>query len=92
MCFSYVLGSHKQCSRISGSAHGLHTAIVLSIQRLVASGDSKLVVNQVMKALACRDSKMEAYRGRKLKAKFDAMELRHISSEEKTRKSTALQG
>lgn len=60
--------------------HELRTAITLGVRRLVALGDSELVVNQVMKALACRDPKMEAYCSevRKLKSKFDGMELRHI--------------
>ena len=49
-------------------------------RRLVASGDSELVVEQVMKASACHDHKMEAYCAevRKLEAKFDGLELCHI--------------
>ena len=60
--------------------HGLRTTITLRVRRLVALGDSELVVGQVMKASVCRDRKMEAYyaKVRKLEAKFDGLELRHI--------------
>jgi hypothetical protein len=48
--------------------------------RLVASGDSELVIRQVMKGSACHDHKVEAYCAevRKLEAKFDELELRQI--------------
>ena len=48
--------------------------------RLVSSRDSELVIRQVMKASAYRDHMMEAYYAevRKLEAKFDGLELRHI--------------
>jgi ribonuclease HI len=60
--------------------HWLHTTITLGVRRLVTSGDSELVIGQVMKASACRDHKMEAYCAevRKLEAKFDGLKLRHI--------------
>jgi ribonuclease HI len=60
--------------------HGMRTAVTLRVRRLVASGDSKLVIGQVMKASVCHDHKMEAYciEVRKLEAKFDGLELRHI--------------
>ena len=60
--------------------HGLRTTVTLRVRRLVASGDSELVIGQVMKASACYNHKMEAYYAevRKLEAKFDGLELRLI--------------
>jgi ribonuclease HI len=60
--------------------HGLRTVVTLGVKRLVALGDSELVIRQVMKAIACRDHKMEAYctEVRKFKAKFNELKLRHI--------------
>ena len=60
--------------------HGLQTAVTLGVMRLVSSRDSELVIRQVMKASACLDHKMEAYCAevRKLEAKFNELELRHI--------------
>lgn len=56
------------------------TASTLVVKRIIESGDSKLIVDQVMKASACRDHKMDVYCAevKKLEAKFDGMELRHI--------------
>jgi ribonuclease HI len=49
--------------------HGLRTAVTLGVRRFVASGDSKLVVRQVMKASACRDHrwKLTALRSKNLR-------------------------
>jgi ribonuclease HI len=60
--------------------HGLRTAVTHGVRRLVALGDSKLVIRQVMKTSTCCDHKMEAYCAevRKLEAKFDGLELCHI--------------
>ena len=58
----------------------MQTIVTLGVRRLVASRESELVIRQVMKASACLDHKMEAYCAevRKLEAKFDGLELRHI--------------
>ena len=55
--------------------HGLRTTVTLRARRLVALGDSERVIGQVLKALACRDHKIEAYC---TEAKFDGLKLRHI--------------
>jgi ribonuclease HI len=57
--------------------YGLWTAVTHGVRRLVTSSDSELVVDQLMKALACYDYKMEAYfvEVRKLEAKFDRFKL-----------------
>ena len=40
---------------------GLRIAIELGVKRLDVRGDSKLVIDQVMKESSCHDPKMEAY-------------------------------
>jgi hypothetical protein len=61
--------------------NGLRIAIELGVRRLDARGDSRLVINQVMKNSHCRDSKMEAYYDevRRLEDKFYGLELNHIT-------------
>ena len=43
-------------------------------------GDSKLVINQVMRELTCWNVRMEAYYAevQKLEDKFDGIELHHV--------------
>jgi ribonuclease HI len=53
-------GATNNIAEYEALLHGLHTVVTLGVRRLVASGDSKLVVGQVMKALVCYDHKMEA--------------------------------
>lgn len=50
------------------------------MQQLYILGDSKLVVDQVMKDAACQNPKMEAYcqEVKKLEDKFEGLELHHI--------------
>jgi ribonuclease HI len=52
----------------------------LGVQWLCISGDSEVIVNQVMGELNYYDSRMAAYQqeGRKLEEKFDAFERHHI--------------
>jgi ribonuclease HI len=59
--------------------NGLRIAVEVGARRLLVRGDSKLVVNQVMKAMEPRDPKMCAYYGevRKLEEKFKGFELHH---------------
>jgi ribonuclease HI len=73
-------GATNNIAEYEALLHGLCTVVTLRVKTLVALGDSKLVVGQVIKASACRDHKMEAYctEVRKLEAKFDGFELRHI--------------
>jgi len=60
--------------------NGLHIAIELGIKRLDVRGDSRLVIDQVMKESSCRDPKMGAYckAVRRLEEKFDGLELNHM--------------
>jgi len=59
---------------------GLRITIELGIKRLDVRGDSKLVVDQVMKESSCHDSKMEAYYNavHRLEDKFNGLELSHV--------------
>jgi ribonuclease HI len=59
--------------------NGLRIAINLGIRRLETRGDSQLVIDQVMKASACHNPKMEAYcqEVRKLEENFHGLEHRH---------------
>jgi hypothetical protein len=58
----------------------LRIAIDFRVQRLYIHDDSKLIINQVMGELNCRDPRMAAYRQevRKLEEKFDDFKLHHI--------------
>ena len=73
-------GATNNIAEYEALLHGLLTAVTLGVRRLVTSGDSELVIRQVMKASVCCDHKMEAYytEVRKLEAKFDGLKLRHI--------------
>jgi probable phosphoglycerate mutase len=59
---------------------GLRIAIEIGIRRLDVRGDSKLVIDQVMKDASCHDDKMEAYCNvvQALENKFHDIELNHV--------------
>ena len=59
---------------------GLHIAIDIGATSLYVYGDSKLVVDQVMKNSNCKSPLMDAYcqEVRKLEGKFRGLELHHI--------------
>jgi ribonuclease HI len=59
---------------------GLEIAIEIGIKRLDVWGDSRPVIDQVMKNASCHDDKMEAYRKavRTLEDKFYGIELNHV--------------
>ena len=61
--------------------NGLHIAIELGIKRLEVRGDSRLIIDQVMKESSCLVPKMDAYckAVRRLEEKFDGLELNHVS-------------
>ena len=61
--------------------NGLQVAIELGARRLDVRGDSRLVIDQVMKESNCLDPKMEAYCKlvRRLEDKFDGLELNHVA-------------
>ena len=60
--------------------HGIQAAIELGAQCLFIWGDTKLVINQVMKESAYHDVRMEAYYAElwKLEDKFDNFKLHHV--------------
>jgi ribonuclease HI len=81
----YVLRLHflasNNVAEYEALVNGLCIAIELGVRCLDARGDSKLVINQVMKNSHCRDPKMEAYcdEVRRLEDKFFGLELNHIA-------------
>ena len=60
--------------------HGLRIAVTLGIKRLLAYGDSKVVIQQVNKDWECTKEKMDAYcrEIRKLETKFYSLEFHHV--------------
>jgi len=60
--------------------NGLHIALELGIKRLDVRGDSRLIIDQVMKESSCHDPKMDAYckAVRRLEEKFDGLEFNHM--------------
>jgi ribonuclease HI len=60
--------------------HGLRIAVSLGIKRLIAYGDSKVVIDQVNKACDIRKDSMNAYCAevRKLEAHFEGQEFHHV--------------
>jgi ribonuclease HI len=61
--------------------HGLRIAVSLGIKRLIAYGDSKVVINQVNKACDIKKETMNAYCAevRKLEDHFEGLEFHHVS-------------
>jgi len=59
--------------------HGLRIAIMLGFKRLLAYGDSKVVIQQANKDWECTKEKMDAYSReiRRLEAKFYGLEFHH---------------
>ena len=60
--------------------HGLRIAASLGIKRLLAYGDSKVVIQQVNKDWDCTQEKMDAYckEIRRLEAHFYSLEFHHV--------------
>jgi len=60
--------------------NGLHITVELEIKRLDVRGNSRLIIDQVMKESSCHDPKMDAYckTVRRLEEKFDGLELSHV--------------
>jgi len=81
----YVIRIHFAASNniaeYEAIVNGLKIAIELGVRRLDVRGDSQLIIDQVMKASNCHDSKMEAYckEVRRLEDKFHGLELVHIA-------------
>ena len=81
----YVLQLHYKASNNGAEyealIHGMRIAIALGIKRLMAFGDSEVVVNQVNKTYDAKKDTMSAYCAevRKLEAHFEGIEIHHVS-------------
>jgi ribonuclease HI len=60
--------------------HGLRIAVSLGIKRLLAFGDSKVIIEQVNKEWDCVKDTMDAYctEIRKLEGHFEGIEFQHV--------------
>jgi ribonuclease HI len=80
----YVLQIHYKASNNGAEyealIHGLRIAVSLGIKRLLALGDSKVVIEQVNKEWDCVKDTMDAYCAeiRKLKGHFEGIEFQHV--------------
>jgi ribonuclease HI len=80
----YVLQNHYKASNNGAEyealIHGLRIAVSLGIKRLLAFGDSKVVIEQVIKEWDCVKDTMDAYCAeiRKLKGHFEGIEFQHV--------------
>jgi hypothetical protein len=61
--------------------HGLPIAVSIGIKRLIAYGDSKVVIDQVNKACDIKKDSRNAYctKVHKLEAQFEGLEFHHVS-------------
>jgi ribonuclease HI len=80
----YVLQIHYKASnnsaRYEALIHGPRKAVSLGIKRLLAFGDSKVVIEQVNKEWNCIKDMMDAYctEIRKLEGHFEGIEFQHV--------------
>jgi ribonuclease HI len=80
----YVLQIHYKASNNGAEyealIHGLCIAVSLGIKRLIAYGNSKVIIDQVNKACDMRKDLMDAYCAevRKLEAHFKGLEFHHF--------------
>jgi ribonuclease HI len=80
----YVLQIHYNASNnragYEALIHGLRIVVSLGIKRLLAFGDSKVVIEQVNKEWDCVKDTMDAYCAeiRKLECHFEGIEFQHI--------------
>jgi ribonuclease HI len=81
----YVIQIHFAASNNVAEYKALVNALRITIEVgfrcLDVRGDSQLVIDQVMKASSCHETKMEPYSKevRKLEDKFHSLELNHIT-------------
>jgi ribonuclease HI len=82
----YVLQIHYKASNNGAEyealIHRLHIAVSLGIKRLLAFGDSKVIIEQVNKEWDCVKDTMDAYctEIRKLEGHFEGIEFQHVLS------------
>jgi ribonuclease HI len=80
----YVLQIHCKASNNGAEyealIHGLCIAVSLGIKRLLAFGDSKVVIEQVNKEWDCVKDTMDAYYAeiRKLEGHFEGIKFQHV--------------
>jgi ribonuclease HI len=80
----YVLQIHYMASNNGAEyealIHGLRRAVSLGIKRLLAFGNSKVVIEQVNKEWDCVKDTMDAYcvEIRKLEGHFEGIEFQHV--------------
>jgi ribonuclease HI len=80
----YVLQIHYKASNNGAEyealIHGFRIAVSLSIKRLLAFGDSKVVIEQVNKEWDCVKDTMDAYCAEicKLEGHFEGIEFQHV--------------
>jgi ribonuclease HI len=80
----YVIQIHYKASNNSveyeALIHGLRITVSLGIKRLLAFGDSKVVIEQVNKEWDCVKDTMDAYCAeiRKLEGHFEGIEFQHV--------------
>jgi ribonuclease HI len=75
-----LFNSTNNAAEYEALIHGLRIVVTLGVKRLLAYGDSKVIIQQVNKDLECTKEKMDAYcrEIRKLEAKFYGLEFHHI--------------
>ncbi|XP_025813134.1 uncharacterized protein LOC112890459 [Panicum hallii] len=78
ICLDFLASNN--IAEYEGLVNGLCIAIELEATQLYAYGDSKLMVDQVMKESNCESSHMDAYcqEVRKLEDNFQGIELHHV--------------
>jgi ribonuclease HI len=80
----YVLQIHYKASNNGAGyealIHGHHITVSLGIKRLLAFGDSKVVIEQVNKEWDCVKDTMDSYctEIRKLEGHFEGIEFQHV--------------
>jgi ribonuclease HI len=80
----YVLQIHYKASNNGAEyealIHGLRIAVSLGIKRLLAFGDSKVIIDQVNKEWDCVKATMDAYCAeiRKLEGHFEGIKFQHV--------------
>jgi ribonuclease HI len=80
----YVLQIHYKASNnraeYEALIHGLRVAVSLGMKRILAFGDSKVIVEQVNKEWDCVKDTMDAYCAeiRKLEGRFEGIEFQHV--------------
>jgi len=74
------LPASNNATEYKALVNGLYIAIELGIKRLDVRGDSRLIIDQVMKESSCHNPKIDAYckAVRRPEEKFDGLELNHV--------------